>query len=853
MKNIIQGLFIVMFVSLWNPGSAQHTVEFPVGGACGMCKTRIENTAESVKGVKDAYFDLSSKTLELTYKDKDFDVLKVHSVLAEAGHDTDQVRATDEDYSKLEDCCQYRDFGFSPHASIIESRLKKQSLPEIITGQILEEDTNGDVIPVIGANVLWEGAPFGTVTDVDGRFELGRIKRTNMLVVSYVGYDNDTIDLSQRSDLKWMMSGDVILSTVEVTHRAKTSEISFLNPIQTFNVSEDELCKAACCNLSESFETSPAIDVSFTDAVTGTRQIQMLGLAGKYVQITRELIPDIRGLASIYGLTYTPGAWVESLQLSKGAGSVVNGHESMTGQINVELRKPQKKEWFYLNLYGNEGGRYEGNLTLKHKLNENLSTAVLMHGSSRDRRHDRNDDGFMDMPIGRDFLAINRWKYQNESGLQGQFGYKISTLQRTSGQTRYDHELDHHSKTIWGSQNETLRHEAWMKIGKVFSELKNQSIGFQLSGAYHEQDLIFGLRDYISDQNNVFANLIFQSDLGSPDHTIRAGATFNWDLIDENFDGVQYDRDEKITGAYGEYTLKSGDQFTAVAGLRADHHNQYGLMWTPRLHLRNAFSESTVVRLVAGKGWRTANIFAENLGMLATGRQVRIIGSETANPYGLNPEIAWNFGANLTQTLDLGRREATLSLDYYYTTFEDQIVADFESDATGTVILANQSEMTEGHSVQAQLDAELLPRFDLRAAYRYNYSEVDFGGESKSLTFTPFHRAFANLAYETENKWFFDVTVNWRGEQRIPNTDWLDIEDRLAEYSDDYWTVNAQVRKIFDDRFELYVGVENLLDYTQENPIINADDPFSSQFDASLIWAPIFGRNVYSGLRYRIE
>ena len=853
MKQIIQGLSIVIFISLWNIGSAQNTAEFPVGGACGMCKTRIENTAESVKGVKDAYFDLSSRVLEITYKNKDFDVLKVHNALAAAGHDTDLVKAAEDDYAKLEDCCQYRDFGFSPHPSVNESRTEQQKLPEIITGQILEEDANGDVISVIGANVLWEGAPFGTVTDVDGRFELGRIKSTNNLVISYVGYDNDTLDFSQKSEIVWMMSGDVILSTVEVTHRSKTSEISFLNPIQTFNVSEDELCKAACCNLSESFETSPAIDVSFTDAVTGTRQIQMLGLAGKYVQITRELIPDNRGLASIYGLTYTPGAWVESLQLSKGAGSVVNGHESMTGQINVELRKPQKKEWFYLNLYGNQGGRYEGNLTAKYKINQNLSTAVLLHGNTRDRRHDRNDDGFMDMPIGRDFLAINRWKYQNESGLQGQFGYKISTLARTSGQIRYDHELDHHSKTIWGSQNETLRHEAWIKIGKVFSELKNQSIGFQLSGVYHEQNLIFGLRDYLSDQSNVFANLIFQSNLGSPDHTIRAGATFNWDLIDENFDGIQYDRDEKIIGAYGEYTVKGGDQFTAVAGLRADHHNQYGLMWTPRLHLRNAFSESTVVRLVAGKGWRTANIFAENLGMLATGREIKVTGSESNTPYGLEPEQAWNFGANLTQTIGIGRKEATLSLDYYYTRFEDQIVADFESDANGTVILGNQSEMTEGHSVQAQMDAELFTKFDLRAAYRYNYSEVDFGGESKSLTFTPFHRAFVNMAYETENKWFFDLTVNWRGEQRLPNTDWFDVEDRLAEYSDDYWTVNAQVRKIFDDRFELYVGVENLLDYTQENPIINADTPFSSDFDASLIWAPIFGRNVYSGLRYRIE
>ena len=239
---------------------------------------------------------------------------------------------------------------------------------------------------MIGANITWKGAPVGAITDEHGYFEIGRIAATNDLVISYIGYAPDTLDMSMTSSLEWMMSDDVVLTEIEVSHRRKSSEVSFVDPIQTIKISEEELCKAACCNLSESFETNPSIDVSFTDAITGTRQIQMLGLAGKYVQITRELIPDIRGLASIFGLTYTPGAWIQSIQLSKGAGSVVNGHESLTGQINVELRKPQTKERFYLNLYGNEGGRYEGNLTAKHKFSENLSTAlILLHGSSRDQ------------------------------------------------------------------------------------------------------------------------------------------------------------------------------------------------------------------------------------------------------------------------------------------------------------------------------------------------------------------------------------------------------------------------------------------------------------------------------------
>lgn len=861
MKNNIQNILLVVAVMLC-AGQSWAQTSITVYGNCDMCKTRIENAALTVKGVKSATYSIPQQLLTVQ-SNGNFDVNELHLAMTKAGHDTEALKANDKAYDALHGCCKYREESTSSTQHSEESHdheghnhphEPKAPLPRIITGHIFELDKEGERLPIIGANIMWKGAETGVVSDVNGAFEIGRIDLSNQLIISYVGYQPDTVDMSDKATLNWILSNDLVLQEVEVTHRKNTSEISMLDPIQTVNIGEEELCKAACCNLSESFETSPAVDVSFTDAVTGTRQIQMLGLAGKYVQITRELIPDIRGLATIYGLTYTPGAWIESIQLSKGTGSVVNGHEGMTGQINVELRKPNAKDNFYLNLYGSEGGRYEGNLFMKQKLNRNLSTAILLHGNTRDRRFDRNDDGFMDSPLSKDVLFINRWKYQHESGWQGQVGFKVNHLNRVAGEMKFVEALDKGSDEIWGSTNSTRRYEGWMKIGKILNEETNSSFGFQLSAITHDQDLTFGLRQYDANQNNLFANFIFQSDIINPKHSIKAGASFNYDSYDEDFLGQEFLRDEKTVGAYAEHTFKATDRMSLVSGLRGDLHNQYGIMVTPRVHFRLALDEAfdSVFRLIAGKGWRTANLFSENVGVLATGRKVSILSKEQGNPYSLNPEEAWNFGTNFTQAIYFNGRRGTISLDYYYTLFNQQIVADFESSADGTVILTNQDDMTDGHSIQLQLDAELLPKFDLRTAYRYNYSEVKYGNEIKPLALTSFHRAFINMAYEAPGQWHFDLTVNWRGPQRIPNTDWLEEEDRLDEMSPDFFTVNAQIRKVFKDNFEIYVGSENLLNYRQDNPIINAATPFADDFDASLVWGPIFGRNVHAGLRYRI-
>jgi len=734
----------------------------------------------------------------------------------------------------------------------------QEELPLIIEGTIYEMSETNEEVPLIGANLRWLNAPTGAVTDIDGKFLIGRIKSTSLLIVSYVGFKSDTLDMADKATLDLNLEADVNLSEVLVEHRKKSTQISYVKPIQTQNISEEELCKAACCNLSESFETSPSIDVSITDAVTGTKQIQMLGLAGKYVQISRESIPDIRGLAAISGLTYTPGFWVESIQLSKGTGSVLNGFESLTGQINIELRKPEDVDNFYLNLYGNQGGRYEGNLSLKHQFNEKISTGFLFHGSDRSKRIDQNNDEFLDMPLVQNFIGINRWKFEDtEKGFVAQVGLKLTLSDATSGNRQFDKHHDLSSEEIWGMNNKVERYEFWTKSGKNFNNENGSSIALQLSGLVHDQKTVFGINEYKGDQKSFYANLLYNQNIGSEQHKIITGISYILDDVDETAYGNEYKRTEHIPGIFAEYIFKPNEKLTLVGGIRGDLHNIYGAQITPRLHLRYAVKENSVFRIVAGKGWRTSNVFAEHPGIFASSRNVSIIpSSDSSNdlPYGLNPEKAWNLGANLTQTIFLGQKDATVSLDYYYTRFTDQIIADLESSGHGTVIFRNQDNFNSwGQSAQIQIDVEPINKLDVRIAYRYNYSEAKYGTEIKSTPLNSFHRAFINLAYNLNDSWHFDYTLNFRGKQRIPDTGWLPENLQLDSESPVYFLSNAQVRKIFNENFELYVGVENIFDYKQENPIISSFQPFSKNFDASIIYAPIFGRNFYAGLRYRLK
>ncbi|MFH0758372.1 MAG: TonB-dependent receptor [Bacteroidota bacterium] len=826
----------------------KDTLTIWVNGLCGMCKNRIENAALRTRGVEAATWESESKMLTISYEPAGFKANKLHYNVASAGHDTRELLAPDPVYEALPVCCKYRDSESHDQAMIKDHPGQSR----VVTGEVFETGDSGEKTPLAGASVYWMGTTSGTITGADGNFIIDHDESAHMLVISFVGLGSDTLHIDGPSHVEVGFSNSVSLGEVSVTYRIKPTAISFSSAYNIRNIHEKELTKAACCNLSESFETNPSVDAGFTDAVTGTRKIEMLGLAGPYVQVTRENMPDIRGLSALYGLTFTPGTWIEGMQLNMGSGSVVNGFESITGQINVELRKPEDSDKLFINTYGNGDGAMEANLMTAYRINDRWKGSFLVHGNTRPFQLDHNGDGFVDHPTGETMVVLKRFKYENENGFQTQVGIKGVYSGRLGGQLDFDPDTHGADQLSWSSRVNIRRIETWAKAGKVFEDRPYSSIGFQFSALLHRQDASFGRTQYDADQQSLYSNLIYQSILRNTNHQYRTGLSFQLDHYNEMLTFGNYDRLEWVPGAFLEYTFNHLDMFTAVAGIRADYHNNYGAFFTPRLHLRYEPIPKTVFRVSAGRGQKTASIFAENIGAFASSRQFFVEGTASETPYGLDPEIAWSSGFNFAQGFRFGEGDAVISLDLYHTRFTSQIVIDLDRDPQ-QVHFYNLDGQSYSSSMQVQLDLEPVERYDIRLAYRFNDARTTYGNELLPRPLASKQRAFVNMAYETKGHWTFDVTWNWQDKKRIPGTETNPEPFRLDRSSPAFSLVNLQVGKAFFERLEIYAGVENIFAYVQEDPIIASDDPFGPYFDSSLIWGPVFGRKLYAGLRFRIS
>jgi hypothetical protein len=864
-KTILVSITIVLsMMSLAQPGNnSDSIIQFKVAGNCGMCKSRIEKAA-SAKGVSSAIWSEESKLLTLTYKPSVVSVDKIKDRIVAAGHDLEDKKAKDKLYQALPECCHYRE-AINPDDKTDSAALnqieldttfinkQRSSADNMIKGVVLEADKKGSFKPLNGASVIWLDAKKGTSTDSSGFFAIEQQNTHDKLIISYAGYRPDTVSAPSNSELRIILANDKQLRDVTIYARQRSSYISSLNPIRTQVMTEKELFKAACCNLSESFETNPSVDVSYNDAVTGSKQIQLLGLSGNYTQLTVENLPGPRGLATPLGLNSIAGPWVESIQLTKGVGSVANGFESIAGQINVELKKPVSDEKLYANIYVNDQGKTDLNLNLTRKLSDKWSTALLLHNDFLfNKKLDFNNDHFRDLPTGNQFSFINRWLYHNNHGFETQFGIKMLNDNRTGGDVDFDPATDKYSTHHYGLGIKTERYEGFAKIGYVFPEKKYKSIGLQLSSFDHQQDSYFGLSNYKAHQQNFYANLIYQSIIGNTSHNFRAGISFLYDGYNENYNLTYFNRKETVPGAFFEYTYTASDKFIVVAGLRADHNSLYGAFVTPRLHVKYDPFKGTSIRLSAGRGQRTANIFAENMAVFVSSRQMTILPSTTGKAYGLNPEVAWNKGISIDQQFTLFNHHAIFSIDFFRNDFNDQVVADLEDPRY--IQFYNLTGRSYSNSFQSELDLEPLKNLEMRLAYRYYDVQTSYSGNLLQKPFTSKHRAFMNLAYAIKG-WKFDYTINHNGSKRIPYTGSNPSPYKREEWSPAFVIMNAQISKTVGKKhpMDFYIGSENITGYFQKDVIIAADQPFGSYFDASLVWGPVTGRMFYAGWRFKLK
>ena len=725
---------------------------------------------------------------------------------------------------------------------------------DYITGKVVDNNLQ----PLFNATVHWNNTSYGTTTDENGEFKIekiGTLTKYNIedsrLIISFIGFQSDTITIQEgQSSILSSLQPSNTLNTVQLTENASGIIIDKSKALKIETITSKELTKAACCDLAGCFETQMSVQAKTTNIIIDSKELSLLGLSGVYNEILLDGIPLVLGLNYTYGVSSIPGTLIEKIYVSQGLASVLQGSSSITGQINIELKKPGNKDLFF-NVYANNFGVKQANCNYDFKIGK-WKSLLSLHTTQPGQKIDENDDTFIDMPQTTKYSLYNKWIYGNTN--QGY--YTITTLRflnekRIGGQIDFDGEHNKGNNLIYGQVIEFYQPELHHKSSYRFNP--NHAIAIQSGISYHHQSSYYGTTHYKGDQTNYNINATHLFYWNT--HTLTSGISFKRLRINENiifnddfektYSGIP--KDEKIPGIFVEnnFSWNSGN-IQLITGLRADNHNEYGLFITPRGLLKYNISENTIARLSIGSGWRTINLFNEHPHLLSSNKNIIISDN-------LKPEKAFNYGCNILQAIYMENLEIQIILDFYKTYFTNQINPNYHSSPL-EVYVDNFEEPSKSNSIQAEIGMEIIQSIGLKTAYNYLDVFHIHNGEKHTLPFTSKHHILNTLSYRPINKsWYVDFNTHWIGQKKLPHTDSYPTEYQRPAMSDPYWIINGQFTlKIDKLNLEIYLGCENILNFRQEDPIISWQEPFGQYFDISNIWGPTKGRELYLGLRMTI-
>jgi outer membrane receptor for ferrienterochelin and colicin len=703
--------------------------------------------------------------------------------------------------------------------------------------------------PLSGAFVYWINTPTGTITDSEGKFELTMEGVTDKrLIASLTGFYSDTVSAE---DKKFVFINLRSVSTSEIVVEDESGS-NFISKdiVKTEVLTQNELKKAACCDLSGCFGSNSSVEVAVTDIVTNTKEMQILGLDGSYTQILIDGIPNMTGLTSRYGLSSIPGTLINKINISKGANSVLQGYESISGIINIELKDYASSERFLVNGYLNDMLEKQVNANYTGKWDK-WSSIFSAHTLQESKRIDGDNDGFMDNPLTTRYMLYNKWKYDDSGkGLMFDAAVQYTDEEKTGGHKNFNKD-EKGSSSVYGQTIDLSSLKLYSKFGKTFTN-EDQLKGFISYDAYDELSY-YGITRYSGKQTSFYTNIFYEKEL-MHDIKLKTGFSYRYEHIDEDINftssssktyaGV-YNKKESVPGVFLENVLEALEhKLMLISGVRLDYHNTYHTVVTPRVLAKYEVSPETILRASFGTGFRTINLFNEYSNLFASGRDI-IIGEE------LNPEKVINFGINLVRYFTFGDIHADLVIDYYKTNFINKIIPDYNSN-TSNVVFQNLNGSAGSDIFQAETNFKFFNSLDVKASYKFNKVKYTQNGVEQDAPFIPEHKVLSNISYMfDENKWGVNLSMNWFGKQKLPNTAANPVEYRRPSESEPFAVFNAQLNKNWE-AFEFYAGMENIFNYKQENPIISADNPFGQYFDTSFIWGPVKGREIYAGFRFKI-
>lgn len=721
---------------------------------------------------------------------------------------------------------------------------------QTVKGQVVDENNK----PLENVSILWSAGLNGTITKSDGSFSIAQKTGTSILLASHSGYISDTIDVSGMEKIKFILRDKKALKEVVVTSEKAGILLSNFSPIKTEILTSVELKKSACCDLAGCFETQSSVQPQTTNVITNAKELRILGLSGVYNQVLVDGFPMIHGLTSTYGISGIPGTLVDNIYISKGANSVLQGYESISGQINVETKKPNASQKLFANFYINSFAEKHLNLATNFKAGK-WHSLLAFHTVQPANKIDKDDDKFLDVPLLTRYMILNKWKIgkENDWGWSSEVAVRYLNEARTGGQTFFKPNEHKGSSNIYGNTVSINQPEFWAKSGYRFNDVGR--IVLYTSGFYQNQESFFGSLSYIAKQSNAFVNLQYEL-TASEKNSFKAGISFKSINLEEKIGftdtvisrsyGGRYKNGENILGFFAENTkvfLKG--KLTWIAGLRADNHNRFGWNFTPRTLLKYDPSSKLTIRANVGTGWRTVNLFSENIGLLASSRDIVFLEA-------LKPERALNTGINITQKFGMKNISGYLSVDFYHTDFTNQIFPDYDSDPTKAYV-KNFTGKSVSNGFQSDLFIKFYNRFEFKAGYNFLDVYRNNNGKKETLPFNAKHKVLTTFSYKTvSSKFHADVNIHWFGKQRLPDTRSNPIEYQRPDYSENYTTVNAQLTFNLKN-FEVYGGCENIFNFRQNQPIISWQNPFSSYFDISSVWGPTRGREFYMGVRWNLK
>lgn len=717
---------------------------------------------------------------------------------------------------------------------------------QIVKGTVFQIDKDGLNSPLPGATIKLLNTKIGSISNSNGQFQIDlKFADTNkLLVVSFIGFESDTTLLDGMLNDYEITLEPLITNSKEVQITAEKSAQSVgLKTLKQEFITGKLFRRSACCALSEAFEKNASAEVAYSDALTGVKQIKLLGLKGEYSYLLTETIPIFSGLTSKYALEYTPPTWLEGISITKGASSVSSGYEGITGQINLEYKKPFDMSPFEGNVYVNSSNRIDLNLSSAIKVNEKLSTGIFVSGRNSNLKEDHNNDGFIDVPLNKQINIANRWIYVTD-GFEAQLFARGLNDEYNSGQVNFINKIS--SPLNYGSSTKISRYEFFTKMAKLETETDHLSLALILSGSTDSISSFSGLKSFDTKEDKFNAKFILKSEIGIHEEDYY---TFGMSYLyrnqignyNEKVNKFKIDEKESVVGLFAELNYKPFDQISFIAGIRADQHNNYGTLLTPRFHLKYDLSDLFKVRFSLGYGYHAASVIGENPNVLSSARLLKINNLEI--------ESAVNIGSSINTTLELFEIPFIFDLDFYSTNFVNQVIADYDS-SIDSIIFKNVKNESYTNNYQAQVSFNLIPELELAFAYRYNDIKSIFGNEKLIQPLQSPGRILVTGSYLSHKKDFqFDGTLIWNSSGRLPN--FIYSHETNENTFKNFFRFNLQVTKKFGE-LEFYIGGENLSNFTQHQPIIESSNPFSDNFDASMIWGPLEGRMFYFGSRFKL-